>query len=173
MRRICVLLAVIVIAVTAHVHSQTPPRSEDIIVIDGGKSPELIPQWHAWGYVFRVIAGGPRELPTSVLLVVSKDEEKLVKVEADAVQKSDAACAERSIKTYGLLKQGESVKSVDVKMHAITLECRWKTLHARDRILEALNPEARIALIKFVEDSKHGMTIKVPKNGFARYLEPQ
>ena len=173
MRRICVLLAALVVAVSAHVHSQTPPHPEEIIVIDGGRNPELIPQWHAWGYVFRVIAGGPRELPTSVLLVVSKDEEKLVKAEADVVQKSDAACAERSIKAYGLLKQGESVTSVDAKMHAITVECRWKTLQARDRILEGLNPEARVALIKFVEDCKQGMTIKVPKNGFARYLEPQ
>jgi hypothetical protein len=173
MRKLCVLVAVTVVAVTAHVHPQTPPRPEDIVVIDGSKSPELIPQWHVWGFTFRVIAGGPRELPTAVLLLVSKDEEKLIKAEADSVQKSDASCAERGIKTYGLLKQGEPLLSVDAKMHAITLECRWKTLQARDRILEGLNPEARIALIKFVEDSKQGMTIKVPKNGLARYFEPQ
>jgi hypothetical protein len=173
MRRICVLVAVIVVAVTAHVQTQTPPRPEDIIVIDGSKSPELIPQWHVWGYTFRAIAGGSRELPTSVLLLVSKDEERLIKAEADAVQKRDASCVERSIKTHGLLKQGESLVSVDAKMHAITVECRWNTLQARDRILEGLNPEARNALIKFAEDSKQGMTIKVPRNGLARYFEPQ
>ena len=172
MRRICVLVAVIVIAVTAHVHAQAPSGRGEIIVIDGSKNPEQIPQWHAWGFAFRVISGGPRELPTSVLLLVSKEEEKLVMKEADAVQKSDAACAERLIRTYGLIKKGESVRSVDAKMHAITVECRWQTLHARDRLLEGLNPEARIALIKFVEDGKQGMEIKVQKNSLARYFEP-
>ena len=138
MRRICVLVAVIVIAVTAHVHAQAPSGREELVIIDGSRNPEMIPQWHAWGFAFRAISGGPRELPTSVLLLVSKEEEKLVMRESDAVQKSDAVCAERLIKTYGLLKTGEPAKSVDAKMHAITVECRWQTLHARDRILEGL-----------------------------------
>jgi len=173
MRRFCVLVAVIVIAATAHVRPQTPPRPEDIVVIDGSKNPELIPQWYVWGYAFRVFSGGRRELPTSIWFLVSKEETQLVMKEADAVQKSDADCADRAIRTHGLLKKGESLKSVDVKMHAITVECRWKTLQARDRILDGLNPEARIALVKFVEECKQGMTITVPRGGLARYFEPQ
>lgn len=173
MRRICVLVAVIVVAATAHVPTQAPSGQGEVVVIDGSKNPERIPQWHAWGYAFRVISGGRRELPTSVWYLVSKEETQLVMKEADSVQKSDADCAERAIRTHGLLKKGESLKAVDAKMHAITVECRWKTLHARDRILEGLNPEARIALIEFVEDCKQGMTVTVPKSGLARYFEPQ
>ena len=173
MRRNCVLVAVTVVAVTAHGQTQTPPPQADIVVIDGSKNPELIPQWHVWGHAFRVFSGGRRELPTSIWFLVSKEETQLVMKEADAVRKSDAECAERAMRTYGLLKKGESLKSVDVKMHAITVECRWKTLQARDRILEGLNPEARIALVKFVEECKDGMTITVPKSGLARYFEPQ
>ena len=174
MRRICVLVAVIVVAVTAHVPAQAPPSAKgEVIVIDGSKNPEMIPQWYAWGFAFRVFSGGPRELPTSVLLLVSKEEEKLVMREADAVQKSDAACAERAMKAYELLKQGESRTSVDAKMHAITVECRRLTLRARDRVLEGLNPEARVALIAFVEERKEGMTVTVPKAGLARFFEPE
>ncbi|MEN3339727.1 MAG: hypothetical protein V7647_3403 [Acidobacteriota bacterium] len=51
-----------------------PPTSwNDLVQIDGARSPELIPQWSVWGYVFRVLAGGPRQLPTSVLRVFSKE----------------------------------------------------------------------------------------------------
>jgi hypothetical protein len=173
MRRICVLVAVIVGAATAHVPTQAPSAKGEVVVIDGAKNPEQIPQWYVWGYAFRIFSGGPRELPTSVWYLVSKEERQLVMKQADGVQKSDTECAERAIRTHGLLKQGESLTSVDTKMHAITVECRWKTLHARDRILEGLNPEARIALIKFVEDCKQGITVTIPKNGLARYFEPQ
>ena len=173
MRRICVLVAVIVVAVTAHVPAQAPSPTGEVVFIDGSKNPEMIPEWRVWGYAFRVFSGGRRELPTSVWFLVSKEETQRIMKEADAVQKSDADCAERAMRTHGLLKNGESPKAVDAKMHAITVECRWKTLHARDRILEGLNPEARIALIKFVEDCKQGITVTVPKSGLARYLEPQ
>ena len=40
MRRICVLVAVIVVAVTAHVPAQAPPSAKgEVIVIDGSKNP--------------------------------------------------------------------------------------------------------------------------------------
>jgi hypothetical protein len=93
--------------------------------------------------------------------------------EADGVRKTDKHCVERLLTTYGLLKTGEPIKAVDAKMHAITVECRWQTLHARDRILAGLNPEARVALIKYVDEAKQGMTAMVPKAGLVRYLEPQ
>src|SRR3954468_8329610 len=49
----------------------------EIVHVDGSRSPELIPQWSVWGYVFRIVSGGPRQLPTSVLTLVSKEEEAL------------------------------------------------------------------------------------------------
>ncbi len=173
MRRFCVLEALLLLAVSAQPIAQSPPRSDEMLTIDGSKNPELIPQWSSWGYAFRIFSGGPRELPTSVLLHVSKDEAQLVMKESDNVQKIDRECVERLIKTYELLKTGEAARSVDTKMHAITVECRWKTLHARDRILAGLNPEARLALVAFVEDTKRGVKVLVPKAGLARYLEPQ
>ena len=74
---------------------QPDPAFGEIVQIDGSKNPELIPQWSAWGYAFRVFAGGPRMLPSSVLAHVTDAEQALIIREADAVQASDVTCMAR------------------------------------------------------------------------------
>ena len=173
MRRTFVCGTVILLFVAAPAHGQASPSASEMIHIDGSKNPELIPQWSAWGFAFRIFSGGPRQLPSPVQEHLSKAEEALIMNESDAVQKIDAACAQRLLNTYKLVSMGESRKDVDLKMHAITIECRWETIRARDRILAGINPEAQIALAVFVEGTKKGTKAAVPKNGLARYLEPQ
>jgi len=148
------------------------PPQPDIVHVDGARSPELIPQWSVWGYVFRVVSGGPRQLPSSVIRLVSKEEEALVMREADAVQKVDAACQTRAAKAAARLGI-DTVASVDAKVRAISVECRWETLRARDRVLAGLNPEAATALAAFAESTKAGTTISLPRKDLARYLEPE
>ncbi len=148
------------------------PTGAEMLQVDGAKNPELIPQWSVWGYVFRLIAGGPRQLPTSVLRVVSKEEEALVIREADAVQKIDANCQARAVKAAALLDV-ETRAAVDARVRAISLECRRETLHARDRVLAALNPEAAAALTAFAESTKAGTSISLPRKDLARFLEPE
>jgi hypothetical protein len=149
-----------------------PASSSDLLQIDGAKSPELIPQWSVWGYVFRLLAGGPRQLPSSVFRVATKEEGALVLREADAVQKIDASCQARAAKAAALLGV-ETVAVVDGKLREISLECRRETLHARDRILAALSPEAAAALSAFAESTKAGTSISIPRKDLARYLEPE
>ena len=153
--------------------SPVPPVPQpDIVHVDGARSPELIPQWSVWGYVFRVLSGGPRQLPSSVIRLVSKDEEALVMREADAVQKVDAACQARAARAAARLG-AETIAAVDVKVRAISVECRWATLRARDRVLAGLNPGAATALAAFAESTKAGTTISLPRKDLARYLEPE
>ena len=38
--------------------------AQEMLQIDGSKNPELIPEWSAWGFAFRVFATGSRQLPT-------------------------------------------------------------------------------------------------------------
>jgi hypothetical protein len=147
-------------------------RRPEIIEIDGGKNPELIPEWSAWGFAFRVIATGSRQLPSSVHFAVSSDEAAMMMKEADQLQKVDQSCRERVVKLHDLLgKEKDDV--LDRRLREITLECRWATLHARDRVLEALKPEGATALIAFVASSKVGTSVTIPKKDLARYLEPQ
>ncbi|HUF67505.1 MAG TPA: hypothetical protein VMM79_02550 [Longimicrobiales bacterium] len=147
----------------------TPP---EILRIDGGKNPELIPQWSAWGFAFRVIAGGSRELPSVVYHVVSKDEAAMLLREADAIQKIDKACLERGLKLHSSLARTDTAV-LDARLRELNLECRRRTLDARDRVLEALNPEGAAALIMFVESTKRDTSISVPRNALARFLEPE
>ena len=176
MRRYVVALLVIRVLTGAMAAAQAPPASAaskpEILQIDGSKNPELIPQWSVWGYVFRVLAGGPRQLPTSVFRLVSKAEESLVMKEADAVQKVDADCQARVTKVVALLGV-ESMAAVDARVREISVACRRETLHARDRILAGLNPEAAAALMAFAESTKAGTSMSLPRKDLARFLEPE
>jgi hypothetical protein len=144
----------------------------EMMQIDGGRNPELIPQWSAWGYLFRLLSGGPRQLPSAVLQLVSKEEESMVLKEADVVQKIDAGCQAR-IARAGARLGVEKPASVDGKVREISLECRRATLHARDNILDALNPAAAAALMDFVESTKVGTSLTIPKKQLSRFLEPE
>lgn len=148
----------------------SPPS--EMLQIDGSKNPELIPQWSVWDYAFRVIANGPGALPTSVHAVVSSGESALVIKEARSLQASYALCQKRAAALQPLLGK-ESNASLDAKLRAITLECRLSILRARDKVLEALNPDGAFALRAFAESTKAGTTLSIRKKDLARFLEPE
>lgn len=148
------------------------PSANEIVQIDGSRNPELIPQWSAWGYAFRVFSGGPRQLPSSVLAHVTPAEETLIMKEADEAQRGDARCLASHRKILES-KGSKSAADLDRDVRALTLECRWATLHARDRILTAVSPEAQAALIAFVESTKAGTSLAIPKKDLARFREPE
>jgi hypothetical protein len=112
------------------IQSASPPPLLEVIQVDGAKNPELIPQWSVWGTVFRIISGGPRQLPSSVFRLVSKEEEALVMKEADAVQKVDAACLARATKAVALLGT-QGMAAVDGNLRQISIECRGDAARAR------------------------------------------
>jgi hypothetical protein len=154
--------------------SQTPPArsAQEMVQIDGSKNPELIPEWSAWGFAFRVFATGSRQLPTTIHTVVSAEEAALILKEADQVQKVDQDCQNRIVKLNALLGK-EKIEVLDTRLRELTLECRWATLHARDRLLEVLAPEGASALRAFVASTKPGTSLSIPKKDLARFLEPQ
>lgn len=168
------LVMIIVAGVPAAADRQAarPKRAPEMIEIDGARNPELIPQWSAWGFAFRVITTGSRQLPSSVYFAVSREEEAMLMKEADQLQKIDRDCVSRVVKLHDLLGRIKD-NELDGKLRGLTLECRWATLRTRDRVLEALKPEGAAALIAFVESTKVGTTISIPKKDLARYLEPQ
>jgi hypothetical protein len=171
------LIVVCVFLGPLHAVAQSPPKfpgpaSSEMIEIDGARNPELIPQWAAWEFAFRVLAGGSRALPPTVHHVVSKEEAALVVGEAVESQKRDAACQERMLKLRPLLLTAKAAE-INRRQADIQIGCRWQTLHARDRLLERLNPEARIALSAFVESTKAGTRVTIAKRELAHYQQPQ
>lgn len=144
----------------------------ETIEIDGGKNPELIPEWSAWGFAFRVIATGSRQLPSSVHVVLSKEEAALLLKEADRMQKFDRECQSRVVKLHASVGK-EKNEVVDARLREITVECRWAALHARDRVLEQLQPESGAALAAFIGSTKAATSLTIRKQDLARFLEPQ
>lgn len=167
-----VLVCLLVLAPESVVAQSTDSSTPEIIEIDGSKNPELIPQWSAWGYAFRIFSGGPRQLPTSVLAHVTPGEQTLIMKEADAAQQVEAECLAKHRK----ILEGRGSKSavdLDKDVRALNFECRWATLHTRDRILAGISPEAQTALIAFVESTKAGTSLAIPKKALPRFLEPE
>jgi hypothetical protein len=117
-------------------------------------------------------AGAPRNCPQPCNRIVSKEERALILAEAQASLQRDKACQQRVEKLLPLVgKEKNSV--INAKQQEIQLDCRWETLHARDRLLERLRPEGQTALIAFVEDTKGGARVTIPKRELAHYLQPQ
>jgi hypothetical protein len=171
---VVIVAAALVVSEGLQAQTQKPPVTspQEMLQIDGTRNPELIPEWSAWGFAFRVFATGSRQLPTAIYSVVSAEETALILKEADQVQKVDQDCQGRIVKLNALLGK-EKNEVLDTRLRELTLECRWATLHARDRLLEVLAPEAGSALRAFVASTKTGTSLSIPKKDLARFLEPQ
>ena len=171
MRSLCLGIAILLI-VQVRADAQPVQRDTDLMTINGAKNPELIPQWSAWGLALRIISSGSRELPSMVYHVASAEERAMITREADAVQRIDAACQTKMAEVTKRIGK-EKTADLDAEGRRITLDCRWQTLYARNRILERINPDARAALVAFVESTKKGTQVSLPKKSLARYLEPE
>lgn len=166
---LCVFLtlASLIIAAPTGAARQKPT---DVMHIDGKKNPELIPEWSVWEDALRIIAGGSKQLPSRVLEHTTKEEEALILREAAQQPKRDTDCKTRLL---ALKPDGEKVDTVTQRSQAIKLQCRWGALHARDRILAAISPAARTALMEFVESVRAATTVDILKRDLAFFLQPQ
>ncbi len=140
--------------------------------IDGAKNPELIPEWSAWEDVFSTIAGGSKQLPTNVLKKVSKEEADLVLSESEASVKRTAECNARILALKPLVGK-ENTRTLTDRTRQIRLECRWRNLYARDRVMTALNPEGRAAMNEFVDLIKAGTNVTVARSELSFFRQPQ
>jgi hypothetical protein len=149
--------------------------------IDGRKNPELIPQWNIWRTAFRRIADGPvasdkgrRLIPLPLQEVFSEKEALLLLKEGDAEYQRFNDCARQVDKLREQLTSGQATgEAIRTRNDEIEMDCRWQTLHARDRVLAALTDASRLALGKWVESLKAGKTISVPRKDFDRFRLPQ
>ncbi len=147
-----------------------PPLSE-WVHIDGSKNPELIPEWSVWDTAFRtfVTVGN---LPTAVLQTFTKEEAASILAAANEHGKITAHCEARGLKLIPLVGK-ETARVINEKTQELNLDCRRRTLSLRDRSLESLRPDARVALTRWVEELKKGMRASVPKAEFDFYLQPK
>jgi len=143
------------------------------VEIDGSKSPQDVPEWLAWETSFRMLAlarsKGSTAVPASLGLTAAEAE--MLFKEADGQVTRDNACQKRveRLKSLGM----EKVQVINEETKTIQLDCRSKTLQARDRLLGALSPEGQTALVAWVNNAKAGIRIRVPRAEWEHYRRPQ
>ena len=152
------------------VEFSVPPPSE-WVHIDGSKDPELIPEWSVWDTAFRMFVT-VGNLPTAVLRMLTKEEAAAIQSAANQHGKITAECEARGLKLVPLVGK-ETARVINEKTQALNLDCRKQTLSLRDRSLESLRADARIALTQWVEELKKGMRASVPKAELEFYLRPK
>ena len=156
-----------------------PPASSDLITIDGSKNPEQVPQWAAWHFAFAQIRG-VNDIPSDVLGVIVPAERRAI---LDAAQKDGRFYAEGEKRVKAIqasviaepdrAKQMELLRSLQPKVDELELEARRHTLELRDHLLSILRPAGRAALIAWVEASKAGHRITMPRSRLAAYRKPE
>ena len=174
-RRTCSLLLMATLLIRAPLlAAQRAKATAEVqwVRIDGSKNPELIPEWSAWEDVFSTIAGGPKQLPTSVQEKVSPLEADLIRREAEASVKRTADCNARAL-ALAVVAKKEKQRVIIERTKEIRLECRWANLEARDRVMAALNPEARLVMNEFVTLIKAGTSFTLAKSELSFFRQPQ
>jgi hypothetical protein len=147
------------------------PEAADLVHIDGSKNPEMIPQWNAWESAFGIVAL-VSDIPTDVAVHLTKEEQAALVAAAKEARDNRRATERRVLELVPLL-QTQEAKSINDKTQEITLEYRQQTLRLRDRVLAALGPEGQAALNQWVESTKSGMRISIPKAELEFYRRPQ
>jgi hypothetical protein len=152
----------------------TVQEDSRFVEIDGSKNPQDIPEWVAWetGFSMLALAHSKGSLAVPASLGLSGGEADLVFREAAAQLTRDSACQKRVERLRPLLGR-EKIDVINEKTKTIQLDCRWKTLEARDRLLAALSPEGQTSLLKWVSDRKSGIHVRVPKAELDHYRRPQ
>jgi len=156
--------------------AQTPET--EMVVIEGAKNPELIPEHLMWSSAFHTIAflkeqsavdSGPLAL---LLSAISTSDAKLILTEAAEHKKRGAECDEKGRRIVRAI-EAQGMEPLERAMKSNTLACRQALLDAVDRLLSRLSPEGRSELVRWVLDERGKITVRVPKADLAFFRQPR
>jgi hypothetical protein len=174
------------------------PDPKDMILIDGSKEPQRIPDWSAWRTAFRLIGKGKTrdDLPTELFHIVSAADVALIFGAANASLDNDAAYERRGTELYDKLLAVRQACDAKEEAAANRKACfikegnlvsggwrdeeiafRQRTLDIRDQLLQQLDErgkaDVQLALTAWVESRKAGMKAYIHKPNLAHYYKPR
>jgi hypothetical protein len=158
--------------------AQIPPvmsSAEDVVVIDGAKHPEQVPEWAAWLEAFRFMSApaAPIEpIPTIIYDVTTPEDRALVRKESMQVIAREKAVYDRALKLLDGLT-AENTAERTRQLDAIEVERHTISIEARDRLLAALPAAAQTALRAFVDETRKGFRAYVPKSKMTQFRSPE
>lgn len=156
--------------------SQSAQGSSNMITIDGSKNPELLPEWLVWQQTLETLALiEHKDAPAFKHdLVLSDAERVLVYREASQQPERERKCfASLDQRHKELSAAGVKPDVMQKDLEDREVECRWKVLEARDRILGGLSPEAQASLLSWIGGTRAAIRITVSREGLAHFKRPQ
>jgi hypothetical protein len=169
---VSVALAFVVVVCAATVcldaqdqRSAEPPPPSDMVVIDGAKNPELIPEWVVWEMGFRELATIKQERMTLAMssLKLSDEDSRLTYAAADARAARDRVGAAREHRIRREFGRPVAAAHLGAALKRNILQCRREVLDARDQLLAKLSPEGQLVLTTRMNDARKGIKAYIPK----------
>jgi hypothetical protein len=150
---------------------------DDVVVIDGQKNPELLPQWAAWEHLFRLLAlvkdSETRAFTHDLESKLSADEILLLFKEADAQKTREKYCLEALQRLWKRTPaQDDTPEAIDKEAFEIELDYRRRILDARDRLRTILSVPSWIALEIWADEMVTDLKVTVPRSAFERFKQP-
>ncbi len=160
------MAALTFIATETRAQTSTPPPTIDtpagkMVVIDGSRNPSDIPEHALWRHCFYKLAHAKRLNATDYIDSIGLSREDLAQVLKTAEQQAarDDACAKR-------------IEAQPDASQEITLDCRYRDLEARGRLLERMSPEGREQLRIWGDGIRRGMTVYWPAKDIEQFKRP-
>ncbi len=147
-----------------------------LVMIDGSAAPAAIPEHWLWREVFYTVDMVRRKNLEIVrqTLTLRPSEFAVLYREAAAQRTRDDACLKRIEDHRRALEEQKAASDAIARaFQDDTIECRWRDLEARDRVLAALGPESLVAFQAWVEEHRRTIKVWVPASDIEHFKRPQ
>jgi hypothetical protein len=168
-------LVYLLLGAVSIVHAQGKPSgSDEVVVIDGAKNPEQIPNWDAWLEAFRTMAG-PAEpevpIPSVIFIVTTQQQRELIRREAQKVMAEEQRVFGEALKLQdGLTAENRGERQNRVE--ALEMQRRRAALDARDRLLAQL-PQAQFAFREYIDHVRRSIKVTIMKSQIPQFVLPE
>ena len=174
-RRFGVGLVYLLLIGVSVVHAQGQPSAGDeVIVIDGSKTPEQIPNWQAWLEAFHVMAGPAAPevpIPSVIYIVTTKAQQELIRKEAQRVLAEEQRVFSEALKLLEGLN-ADNGRERQARMDVLEMQRRRAALDARDRLLASV-PQAQSAFREYVDHVRRGFTVTTTRSQIKQFMLPE
>jgi hypothetical protein len=156
---------------------QSAPK---MVVIDGSKTPDEIPQYLMWETAFRFFTRLPPvdDLPERsghpVQAFLARPDWSAVLAEAKLQVAAQEACRTAfQARLDELRKLKRSDRDISEELATMTVACREESIKSGERLASRLSPAGRDYFLKWVRDSRKSISAEIAEPDLAFFRRPR
>ena len=164
----------------ATTREQTNQSAPKMVVIDGSKTPDEIPQYVMWESAFRFFTRLPPvdDLPERsghpIQAFLSRADWVAVLAEAKRQVAAQEACrAVGTARLDELRKLNRSNSEIYDELAIMAVACREESIKSGERLASRLSPSGRDYFQKWVQESRKSITAEIPESELAFFRRPR